>query len=272
MCLLVLAWQVHPRYRLVIAANRDEYHDRPAAALGRWPAPDDILAGRDLRAGGTWLGMDRRRRFGVVTNFRDLVRAPAGAPSRGGLIPRYLAGAAGPGEYLGSLEHAAAGYGGFNLLLADDTSLWYGSNRGSPFARALSAGVHGLSNERLDTPWPKLRRVRRRFENWLGCRSDADNGELFALLEDREPAAEGFAGEFALAGAGLGGPNTGLSAEWERALSSPFVLHESYGTRCSTILAIEPTGRCYLAERRFDARGACCGESAYRLAPGEWPE
>jgi uncharacterized protein with NRDE domain len=272
MCLLVLAWQAHPRYRLVIAANRDEYHDRPAAALGRWPAPDDILAGRDLRAGGTWLGMDRRRRFGVVTNFRDLLRPPPAAASRGSLIPRYLAGAAGPGEYLSALEHEAAGYGGFNLLLADDTSLWYGSNRGSPFARALSAGVHGLSNERLDTPWPKLRRVRCGFENWLGRGSDAEDGALFALLEDREPATDGLPGAFALASPGRSGPNTGLSPEWERTLSSPFVLHESYGTRCSTIVAIEPAGRCYLAERRFDASGARSGESAYRLARGEWPQ
>jgi uncharacterized protein with NRDE domain len=260
MCLLVLAWKAHPRYRLVIAANRDEYHDRPAAALGRWPARDDILAGRDLRAGGTWLGIDRRRRFGVVTNFRDLVRAPPGASSRGGLIPRYLAGADGPGEYLRALEPQAAEYGGFNLLLADDDSLWYGSNRGSPFARALSTGVHGLSNERLDTPWPKLRRVRRRFENWLGRGADAHGGELFALLDDREPATDGEL------------PNTGLSAEWERILSSPFVLNESYGTRCSTIVAIEPAGGCYLAERRFDASGACTGETAYRVAPGEWVE
>ncbi len=88
MCLLVLAWNAHPRYRLVVAANRDEYHDRPRAPLGPWPAPAGILAGRDLRAGGTWLGIDRRRRFGIVTNFRDLVRAPPQAPSRGGLIPR----------------------------------------------------------------------------------------------------------------------------------------------------------------------------------------
>ena len=258
MCLLVLAWQAHPRYRLVLAANRDEYHDRPAAALDRWPAPDDILAGRDLRAGGTWLGIDRGRRLGVVTNFRDLLRSPPGAASRGGLIPRYLAGTAGPGEYLGALEHEAGEYGGFNLLLADDQSLWYGSNRCSPFARALPAGVHGLSNERLDTPWPKLRRVRRGFESWLERGSDAEDGELFALLDDREPASEDL-------------PDAGLSPEWERALSSPFVLHPSYGTRCSTILAIEPAGGCYLAERRFDARGTRSGESAYRLAPGEWP-
>jgi uncharacterized protein with NRDE domain len=260
MCLLVLAWKTHPRYRLVVAANRDEYHDRPAAPLGRWPAPADILAGKDLRAGGTWLGIDRRRRFGVVTNFRDLVRAPAQAPSRGGLIPRYLGASAAPGDYLTALTPEAAGYGGFNLLLADGESLWYGSNRTTPFARALSPGIHGLSNELLDTPWPKLLRVRRGFEAWLRGGGGVDDGELFALLGDRAPAAD----EQVLSG-------TGLSPEWERILSSPFVLHPSYGTRCSTIVAIEPAGGCFLAERRFDASGACTGETEYRLAPGEWP-
>jgi len=260
MCLLVLAWNAHPRYRLVVAANRDEYHERPTAALGRWPAPVEILAGRDLRAGGTWLGIDRRRRFGIITNFRDLVRAPPEAPSRGGLIPGYLGGAAGPGDYLAAVEREAAGYGGFNLLLADDESLWYASNRGAPFARALTPGVHGLSNERLDTPWPKLRRVRRGFEEWLRGGGSAEDGELFALLADRAPATE----EEVL-------PSTGISPEWERILSAPFVLHEKYGTRCSTLIAIEPTGACYLAERRFDPTGACTGETEYRLAPGEWP-
>jgi uncharacterized protein with NRDE domain len=297
MCLLVLAWKAHPRYRLVIAANRDEYHDRPAAALGRWSAPDDILAGRDLRAGGTWLGIDRHRRFGVVTNFRDppadgepaqesSARAglAAGAsperrarpepPSRGGLIPRYLVGAAGPGEYFRVLQQEAGRYGGFNLLLADSESLWYGSNRNSPFARALTAGVHGLSNERLDTPWPKLLRVRRRFVEWLRGGPAAEGGELFALLDDREPATDESAlpEATAAASAGLGQPRAGLSPEWERILSSPFVRHDIYGTRCSTIVAIEPAGGCYFAERRFDASGACCGETSYRLAPGEWPE
>lgn len=259
MCLLVLAWNAHPRYRLVIAANRDEYHDRPAAALSRWPEPDDILAGRDLRAGGTWLGVDRRRRFGIVTNFRDLVRASPAAPSRGGLIPRYLGGAAGPRDYLAALESHAAGYGGFNLLLADGESLWYGSNRCTPFARALSPGIHGLSNERLDTPWPKLVRVRSGFEKWLRAGISAEDGDLFTLLADRVPAAD----PESL-------PSTGLAPEWEQVLSSPFVLHESYGTRCSTVLAIEPSGALYLAERRFDPSGACIGETQYRLAPGEW--
>ena len=122
MCLLVLAWRAHPRYRLVVAANRDEFHERPAAALARWPAPADILAGRDLRAGGTWLGLDRRRRFGVVTNFRDLQRPQPGAPSRGELIPRFLTAAQAPGEFLASLQPQAASYSGFNLLLADQDS------------------------------------------------------------------------------------------------------------------------------------------------------
>ncbi|MGH8294786.1 MAG: NRDE family protein [Steroidobacteraceae bacterium] len=259
MCLLVLAWNAHPHYRLVVAANRDEYHDRPAAPLARWPAPADILAGRDLRAGGTWLGMDSRRRFGVVTNFRELVRPPAEARSRGGLIPRYLGSPAGPGEYLTALESEAGGYGGFNLVLADGESLWYASNRGAPFAWQLPPGVHGLANERLDTPWPKLHRVRQGFETWLRTGSEA-LASLFPLLGDRRPAGD----------AG-GMPGTGLSAEWERALSSPFVVHERYGTRCSTVAAIEPTGRCYLAERRFDPSGACSGETEHRLEPGEWP-
>jgi uncharacterized protein with NRDE domain len=258
-CLLVLAWNAHPRYRLVVAANRDEYHDRPSAPLGRWPPPAEILAGRDLRAGGTWLGIDRRCRFGIVTNFRDLMQAPPQAPSRGGLIPRYLAGAAGPGDYLAALEPEATAYGGFNLLLADGESLWYASNRGTPFARALEPGVHGLSNEQLDTPWPKLLRVRRGFEAWLRGGGSVDDGELFALLADRTQASE------------EGLPSTGVSPEWERTLSSPFVLNPSYGTRCSTLVAIEPAGACFVAERRFDPGGARSGETEYRLGPGEWP-
>lgn len=272
MCLLVLAWNAHPRYRLIVAANRDEYHERPAAALDLWPAPEHILAGRDLRAGGTWMGLDRRRRFGVVTNFRDLVRAPPEAPSRGRLVPRYLVGTASPGEYLAGLEREAGEYGGFNLLLADGLSLWYASNRNVPFARTLPAGVYGLSNERLDIPWPKLRRVRRRFEAWLAGRGSAETGELFALLEDREPASEGEEFPGALAEEGLGGsPGTGLAPEWERTLSAPFVLHPDYGTRCSTVLAIGRSDECYLAERRFDPMGERQGETQYRLAAGEWP-
>ncbi len=260
MCLLVLGWQAHPRYRLVVAANRDEYHERPAAPLAKWPGPPAILAGRDLRAAGTWLGIDPARRFGVVTNFRELQAAKAEAPSRGGLIPRYLSSAQGARQFFAQLEPAAAEYSGFNLLLGDAGALWYGSNRAAPFARELPPGVYGLSNELLDTPWPKLLRVKARFQQWL-AQSDGTAAALFTLLADRTPAAD--------TGARL--PTGGLPPEWERILSAPFVVHPAYGTRCSTVVLLEPGGGLYLAERRFDSAGEPAGESEFRLNAREWP-
>jgi uncharacterized protein with NRDE domain len=257
MCLLVLAWQSHARYRLVVAANRDEFHARAAAPLARWPPPADILAGRDLRAGGTWLAVDRRRRFGVVTNFRELARPRVGAPSRGELIPSFLAADDGAQEFFAALAAHAAGYSGFNLLLADEHSLWYGSNRATPFARALTPGVYGLSNELLDTPWPKLERVRAGLHAWLE-RPTASPQELFALLADRTPAQ-------------TLPPTGGLPPEWARALSAPFVLHPEYGTRCSTVLLLQNDGRLWLGERRFDAAGEAQGEREFDLPSGSWP-
>jgi uncharacterized protein with NRDE domain len=260
MCLLVLAWQVHPRYRLVVAANRDEFHERPAAALQRWPAPQPILAGRDLRAGGTWLALDASRRFGVVTNFRDLQPPQPGAASRGELIPRFLAGSASAAGYFAALSDRANDYSGFNLLLADDSALWYGCNRAAPFARSLPPGVYGLSNGFLDTPWPKLLRVRRGFEAWLAGGDTASAGELFALLADRTRVRE----DEQL-------PRTGVAREWERVLSAPFVLDPDYGTRSSTVLLLGKDGDVRISERRFDPAGHQSGETEFELNPGAWP-
>ena len=266
MCLLVLAWRAHPRYRLVVAANRDEYHERPAAALAKWPPPAAFIAGRDLRAQGTWLAVDRERRFGVVTNFRELQPPRAGAPSRGELIPRYLGAAAGASlsaqQFFTALEPQASRYSGFNLLLTDRDSLWYGSNRTTPFARALAPGSYGLSNELLDTPWPKLQRVRRGFEAWLRQADPGSPAALFELLNDRTQVADDTA---------LPRSGSGLPRDWERILSAPFVLHPDYGTRCSTVVLLEPGGRLYLAERRFDPRGEAAGETEFELNPAEWP-
>jgi len=259
MCLLVLAWQSHTRYRLVVAANRDEYHARAAAPLAPWPRPDELIAGRDLRAQGTWLGIDRARRFGVVTNFRELQRTPAGAPSRGDLIPRYLRGTPGAAAFFAALRERAHEYSGFNLLLTDAQSLWYGSNRATPFARELPAGVYGLSNELLDTPWPKLQRARAGFEAWLQAPQTGDPEALFALLADSRPAEALPSGE------------AGLPREWQRALSAPFVLHPEYGTRCSTVLLLEPGGAFQIIERRFDAHGDPAGETLIALRAGQWP-
>jgi uncharacterized protein with NRDE domain len=260
MCLLVLAWEVHPRYRLVVAANRDEFHERPTAPMAKWPAPDDILAGRDLRAGGTWLAIDRARRFGVVTNFRELQRPAPDAVSRGNLIPSYLRGEASPEEYLTDLGPNARDYSGFNLLLADNESLWYASNRAETFARPLPPGIYGLSNEFLDTPWPKLRRVRQRFDPWLTHAKEGSKEELFAILGDTTQA--GVDEEL---------PKTGLTPEWEQLLSSPFVRNADYGTRCSTVVLLERSGAVSLTERRFDSQGVATGEAQFALNATEWP-
>jgi uncharacterized protein with NRDE domain len=259
MCLLVVAWQTHPAYRLVVAANRDEFHERPAIPLARWPAPDPIIAGRDLRAGGTWLGVSGNgsdsRRFGVVTNFRELQRPAADAPSRGNLVPAFLRGTATPADYLTALRAPASTYSGFNLLLADEQSCWYGCNRDTAFSRPLSPGIYGLSNEFLDTPWPKLQRVRRRFEAWVEAAS-RDSDTLFAMLAD--PTRVQTDAEL---------PRTGIPVDWERILSAPFVINPQYGTRCSTVLLLEHSGALRIEERSFDAHGHPAGIREERLEP-----
>ncbi|HEY6481925.1 MAG TPA: NRDE family protein [Steroidobacteraceae bacterium] len=259
MCLLVLAWEAHPRFRLVVAANRDEFHARASEPLRAWDPPDRIIGGRDLQAGGAWLGVDRERRFGAVTNFRELQRAPSAAPTRGRLVPDFLRATADPAAYLADLEPHAGAYCGFNLLLADARSLWYASNRTRPFARALTPGIYALSNESLDTPWPKVRRVRAAFEQWLQ-QSPGSAQQLFALLADRTRVT---------VDAEL--PQTGLPAQWERVLSSPFVLDPQYGTRCSTVLLLERNAALYVAERRFDPWGEPAGTTELSVASGSWP-
>ena len=259
MCLLVIAWQVHPRYRLVVAANRDEFHERPTEPMALWPPPDDIIAGRDLRAGGTWLGVDRHRRFGIVTNFRELQRPAAGAPSRGNLIPGYLRNPSPVTQYLHNLEAVAEQYSGFNLLLSDQDSLWYVSNRAPQFARSLPPGIYGLSNELLDTPWPKLQRVRGRFDALINQAGNIPEEALFAILAD--PTQAGVDDTL---------PDTGLSHEWEQLLSSPFISNGEYGTRCSTLVRVDEKGALTLNERRFGPQGILLGDTRFDLGPGEW--
>jgi uncharacterized protein with NRDE domain len=268
MCLLVLAWRKHPRYRLIIAANRDEYHARPTAPMAVWQDAPGVLAGRDLSALGTWLAVDRQRRFGIITNFRDLQARRPDAPSRGGLIPDWLRQPAATETFLEALEPEAQRYAGFNLLLNDAESLYYASNRAPKFSRLLEPGVYGLSNLLLDTPWPKLTRVRAQFEQWLAAQSatavgapqEAQSELLFAMLADRTRSLPE-----ARAGA------RPLPAEWVEVLSSPFVVHPLFGTRCSTLAMIGYDGSLHLQERRFDANGTVIGQSGWSLKPGEWP-
>jgi uncharacterized protein with NRDE domain len=249
MCLVVLAWESHPRYRVIVAANRDEFHERPSAPLGWWQDEPRILAGRDLRGLGTWMGVARSGRFGIVTNFRDLETPPApDAPSRGELVTRFLTGPTSATEYLAELRARASRYAGFNLLLGSPRALHYFSNRNGDTARQLAAGVYGLSNQWLDTPWPKLLRARARLSE-LVHGGPVETEAMFSLLSDREPAESDET------------PDTGLPREWERALSAPFVVHERYGTRCSTLLLVERNGHTTMLERRYDAAGTLTGSS-----------
>jgi uncharacterized protein with NRDE domain len=249
MCLLVLAWNAHPRYRLALAANRDEFHSRPASPMS-WVRKPAMLAGRDLEAGGTWLGVSHGGRFGVVTNYRDLERASKGTLSRGLLIPSFLGGLDDPNEFSARLLPELGQYSGFNLLVGDAQRLVYIGNRAEPSARELAAGVYGLSNHLLDTPWPKLVRARSRFERVL-AEQRIDPDHLFELLTDRAPTIERTT------------PESALSPELERALSAPFVVNERFGTRCSTVLLIGRDGVIEALEQSYDANGAMVGRVSF---------
>lgn len=244
MCLLALAWRQRRDWPLLLAGNRDEFHRRPAAPLARWP--QGFVAGRDLEAGGAWLGAREDGRFAVVTNYRDPLDTAARPRSRGDLVVDFLAGDGDAGTFARRVAARLADYRGFNLLLGDAGSLWYvGSRAGAP--RELPPGTYVLSNHLLDTPWPKAVRLRGRFEAAL---AQADpTVHLFEALADRAQARDREL------------PATGVPLEWERALSSAFIVAPGYGTRCSTLLALAAR-RGRIAERRFDADGAAMGETA----------
>ncbi len=236
MCLILLAWQAHPDYPLVVAANRDEFFSRRTAEADFWDDAPDVLAGRDLEAGGTWLGVSRNSRFAALTNYRDPTRNKTVAPSRGELVSRFLAGLQSPEAYLAELESCADRYNGFNLVFGDPDGLWCFSNCGEG-ERQLAPGVYGLSNHLLDTPWPKVARGKSALNAAL-CALPAER-PLFALLRD-----DSIAPDEAL-------PRTGVSLEWERLLSAAFVRMPGYGTRSATVLLMDKAGNVRFIEQGF---------------------
>jgi uncharacterized protein with NRDE domain len=188
MCLIVLAWRTHSRYRLIVAANRDEYFLRPAAPAGFWDDHPSVLAGRDLEAGGTWLGITLEGRFAALTNYRNPAEKRTGVPSRGALVSEFLTGKAAPREYVQEVEERGSEYNGFGLLVGDAGSMYFLSNRGG-HAAGVEPGVHGLSNHLLDTPWPKVEKGKARLAAQLDRPFDAE--AAFALLDDIERAPDG---------------------------------------------------------------------------------
>ena len=241
MCLVVLAWKARPDLPLIVAANRDEWRERPTEAAHWWPDHPELLAGRDLQAGGTWMGVTRAGRFAAVTNFRDPSDKRSTARSRGGLVTDFLLGRLAPQGFLAALAPRAGEYNGFNLIVGDGESLWYfGSREGE--ARAIEPGVHGLSNHLLDEPWPKVVRGRMAMQDAL--REPDPAPRLFDALADGRGAPDD-----AL-------PDTGVGILWERRLASPLITGADYGTRSSTVVTVARDGAIGFEERTLGPDGA----------------
>ena len=243
MCLILLALDSHPHYWLIVAANRDEFYDRPSVTAAFWADAPWILGGRDLKAGGTWLGIDRKGRFAAVTNYRQGQREPAAPRSRGLLVSDYLTTGIEVRAHLERVERDAALYNGFSLIAGSRRELFYYSNREGR-ARALAPGVYGLSNHLLDTAWPKVTSSKNGLAALLASGGSETIPSLFALLSDRRQAADALL------------PQTGVSREWERLLSSAFIASGDYGTRSSTVVLVGRDGCVVFVERTFGPGGA----------------
>jgi uncharacterized protein with NRDE domain len=253
MCLVLVALDSHPQYSLIVAANRDEFYDRPTAPAAFWADHPSVLAGRDLKAGGTWLGIDRRGRLAAVTNYRQGQRESPAPRSRGRLVNDFLTADIGAPEYMERVRGEAGLYNGFNLIVGDAGGLFYYSNREGR-VRPLPPGVYGLSNHLLDTPWPKVAATKSAFGALLKGGASELTGDLFALLSDRNSPAVSLL------------PSTGVSPEWERLLSSAFIVSEAYGTRSSTVLLVGREGSINFEERSFGPGGTPGGQARFEMA------
>lgn len=249
MCLIVFAWCPGQPWPLRVAANRDEFHARPTAMLHRWSG-SPVIAGRDLEANGTWMGVGLNGRFAALTNIRN-PRLQADKRSRGELPMKFLEGDLSPMAFLQQTTMHLDDYAGFNLLCGDRTSLCF-LNSCERGPRTLASGVYGVSNASLDTPWPKVLKARQGLIDHLPSK---DPEALFELLHDCRQADDQ-----AL-------PDTGIGLERERFLSSIFIEGEEYGTRASTILRVAQDGRSEIVERRFGPAGCYLGETAVSIDP-----
>lgn len=252
MCLISLNWRAHPRYELVLAANRDEFHHRPTATAGWWTDAPDVFGGRDLLQGGGWLAVSRQRKLAAVTNVRRMVQPDGNAPSRGALVADFMRSTQSSAEFAKRLRSRADAYAGFNLLLYDGETLLYITNHDGIRSERLTPGLHAVSNATLDTPWPKLLRLRSRMQEW-GKLEQSDESSLFDALADDHVAADSTL------------PDTGVGIELERFLSPAFIRGPQYGTRASSVITLGTDGLLQFHERSFGPNGALSGEVCERF-------
>lgn len=252
MCLIVFSYRTHPKYKLIVAANRDEFYGRPTREVQFWENYPHLLAGQDIQAGGTWMGVSKNGRFGALTNYRDLSNLKENPPSRGELVTNYLAKQADLEDYLEGIQQKSPEYNGFNLLLSDKESMYHFSNETMEYS-LIEPGIHGVSNALLNTPWTKLERAKNELKDATSS-TDVDKEALFALLTDGRPAPDNEL------------PETGLDYKREKMVSSIFIKSENYGTKCSTLLLIDYDGNLEYTERRFDKdQNKVLGTSAFEF-------
>ena len=241
MCLISLAWQSHPSYSLILVANRDEYHARPSLPIHHWEGAPEITGGKDLQAGGSWLAVSSKGRFATVTNFREGIPEPARL-SRGALIREFLLSAKSPEQFNQQLAQNKHLYGGFNLLLGDESHLFYCSNR-SNLATNLNPGIYSLSNHLLDTPWPKADYAKQQLTELLK-QDQISTTRLIQMMQNADQFDDALL------------PYTGVGLERERTLSPPFIISDDYGTRCTTVMLWRRDRKIELVEQNYHADGS----------------
>lgn len=250
MCLILFSFRAHRHFPLVVAANRDEHHSRPAAAAAFWEDRPEIYGGRDLEKGGTWMGLHTAGRFAAITNYREGKAGAAAPRSRGELVSGFLAGTESADRYFRRASADNALYNPFSMIAGDLERLYFFSNRvGQP--QAITPGVHGLSNHLLDTPWTKVTTGRQALLDTAEFDDpDAIGVAMFAMLANDRPASDSDL------------PDTGITRQREKELSPPFIRGEHYGTRTSTLILVNHRNEVFFHEKRFGPNGAAAGEDA----------
>lgn len=251
MCLIFISVNNHPNYKLVVAGNRDEFYQRKTAAADFWSDHPEVLGGRDLEAGGTWMGITRQGKLSMVTNYRDLKNLKQHAPSRGHLVSDFLLNGHNPADYLATVSKDGNAYNGFNLVVGFPDALHYYSNYKNGIEK-LQDGLHGLSNHLLNTPWPKVERGKKKMQQVLQSKV-LEPKVLFELLYDDERAADDKL------------PDTGVGLERERALSSMFIKSPGYGSRCSTVILVDHSDSVLFTERVYDLQTFDYSENTFEF-------
>ena len=253
MCLILFAVNSHPDYKLLVAANRDEFYERPTRKAEFWKDHPQILAGRDLVAEGTWMGVNTAGKLSMITNYRDLSNLKAEAPSRGKLVSDFLIGSSSPKDYLSKLNKVRDVYNGYNLLIGSVDDLWYYSNVEGKI-KQLGSGFYGLSNHLLNTPWPKVEKGTREFREAV----EQDRFEdLLEILYNNDKAPDPDL------------PDTGVGLEMERMLSPLFIKSSNYGTRTSTILKVSRDNELDFTERTYNLNDFSYSEERYTFLINE---